>query len=611
MVQIRHQDERDLWAGLPDGLLRLRAVRTDDGAEGFLIVDANPAMARLLGLQASEIAGRHLPEALPDLAELAQEWLSLGVSNMREGAVDSLSRLLWSAGRWFEIGLFGGRESEYVLQFHDITAQRKYAEALALSEQRYRSLFEQSLDAVFLVSADGNHIQANQAWLDMFRGTREDLARVRAIDIYADPGEREHFLRQMTETGRVEDVIRFKRFDGTVFDCERRVVALKDDAGELVGYLGLHRNITAQLQAERGRRESEANLRALLDATTDGACLLDLDGNILALNEEMARRLRTTPQQLLGRCIWEVFPAEVASARKQQAEEVVRSGRPVRFEDMREGRWILNTFWPVLDAKGEVIRLAGFGRDITDERRSEQELRDSREELRLLTVRQQEVREQERLGISRELHDQMGQHLAVLKMDLHRARKRLGEGVPVEAAGLTRMIDVVDRMARDVRRISSDLRPGLLDDFGLVAAVEWQLSQFQAHTGIACRLEVDMNDETMDRALSTALFRVFQELLTNVARHAGATLVHAGLAERDGQYMLTVSDDGRGITPSEQQSHTSLGLIGIRERMRPYGGRLEYECPATGGAVARVYVPMKRAASDSRPADGTERSTEG
>ena len=150
---------------------------------------------------------------------------------------------------------------------------------------------------------------------------------------------------------------------------------------------------------------------------------------------------------------------------------------------------------------------------------------------------------------------------------------------------------LIDETADDVRRISSELRPGMLDDLGLVAAMEWQLSEFGERAGLKCRLDSRTDDSDMGRSRSTALFRIFQELLTNIARHAGATEVQVSLELHGGRYILTVADDGRGMTEAEMTAPDSLGLIGMRERVRPFGGQIEIRGIPNGGTTVRVYVP--------------------
>jgi len=237
--------------------------------------------------------------------------------------------------------------------------------------------------------------------------------------------------------------------------------------------------------------------------------------------------------------------------------------------------------------------------DITERKAAERELLRSREELQRsaeqlheLTTYLEDAREKERTGIARELHDQLGQALTALRMDLDALRRAAtcGEVVPIER--MDRMAALLDETVNDVRRISSELRPGILDDAGLVAAIEWQLDRFKERSCIESTLEARADDSTLDRPRATALFRVFQELLTNVARHAGAAHVWVVFDRDDGNCILSVSDDGKGITREQADSVTSLGIIGARERLRPLGGRIEFLRRKPKGSTVRVIMPV-------------------
>ncbi len=244
------------------------------------------------------------------------------------------------------------------------------------------------------------------------------------------------------------------------------------------------------------------------------------------------------------------------------------------------------------DEHGRIVMFQTVLRDITARKRAETALRESEDRLRSLTAYLEDVREQERTGIARELHDQVGQALTALRIDLVGVANVLQQGVNLPADMLPQMVRLVDETIDDVRRISSELRPGILDDFGLVAAMDWQLSQYQRRTGISCRLEAS-DTLNIDRSTSTALYRVFQELLTNVVRHAAARKIDVRFEERDGRYVLTVEDDGRGIEPDQIESPSSFGLIGMRERLRPLHGTLTLTGSPGKGTIAQVTVPVR------------------
>ncbi|MGE5311441.1 MAG: ATP-binding protein [Nitrospirota bacterium] len=216
------------------------------------------------------------------------------------------------------------------------------------------------------------------------------------------------------------------------------------------------------------------------------------------------------------------------------------------------------------------------------------------EELRNLSLYLQTAREEERTRIAREIHDELGQALTALKMDLFWLRKRLGPEAGAFEAKTDSMEKVIDDTIATVQRLSGELRPGILDDLGLAAAIEWQAGEFEKRTGIPCRVQVSPEDITLDRDRSTTVFRIFQEALTNVARHAHATEVAVSLEQGEARVNLTVVDNGRGITEKELSSSKSFGLLGIRERVRFLGGDIVIEGRPKKGTTVRVAIPLDR-----------------
>jgi signal transduction histidine kinase len=230
-------------------------------------------------------------------------------------------------------------------------------------------------------------------------------------------------------------------------------------------------------------------------------------------------------------------------------------------------------------------------RDVTKRQRIEGELRNSRQELRSLSAHLESAREQERTSIAREIHDDLGQNLTALRMDLAWLEKR----VPADKRLLDKlksMSDVVRASIQTVKKVSSELRPRILDDLGLTAAMEWQVGQFQDRTESKCELIMDFEDSSLDQERATAVFRILQETLTNIARHASATNVRIELKEVLGQLRLTVRDDGKGIEESKIFSHSAFGLIGIRERVHMLGGNVRISGVPNQGTIVSVFIPL-------------------
>jgi signal transduction histidine kinase len=211
-----------------------------------------------------------------------------------------------------------------------------------------------------------------------------------------------------------------------------------------------------------------------------------------------------------------------------------------------------------------------------------------------LSVHLQYVREEERIRISREVHDELGQSLTGLKLQLTWLAGRLPKKLVALQKKAHSLAGTIDEIIHAVRRIATELRPGLLDTVGLTAALEWQTNEFQRQTGIQCRVAMAVHDSILNQDLNTAFFRIFQETLTNIIRHARATKVEVRLAETAEYFILEVKDNGRGISESEIQNTKSIGLIGMRERAALLGGEIRWRGEPGKGTTVSVRIPRPR-----------------
>jgi len=237
--------------------------------------------------------------------------------------------------------------------------------------------------------------------------------------------------------------------------------------------------------------------------------------------------------------------------------------------------------------------------DITERRQAEVRIRESREQLRALASRLETVREEERSQLSREIHDELGQLMTGLKMDLAWIRKRVVECGEQVAANMMERIQqmnaLLDESIQTVRKIAGQLRPALLDELGLTAAMEWQAKEWQARTGITCQADILTDDPGIPKEQAIEIFRIFQELLTNVARHAGATRVTVVLSRADHEVLLEVNDNGCGIRMDEIDRPMSLGILGMEERAARIGGTIQFSGESGRGTTVRVTIPIQQA----------------
>ncbi len=240
----------------------------------------------------------------------------------------------------------------------------------------------------------------------------------------------------------------------------------------------------------------------------------------------------------------------------------------------------------------KVIAAREIMRNITKRKQAEEELRESRQQLRNFSAYLQSTREQERTSISREIYDELGQLLTVLKMDIRWLDKRLPKYQGPLLNKTKSMAQLIDMGVESVQRICSELRPSLLDDLGISAAIGWQIQEFTDRTGIKHRITITPEDIALAPDLSTAIFRIFQEALTNIVRHADATMVNVSLTQKNYDLTLTVADHGKGITPKQISDSKSFGLLEMRERARYYNGDVKITGVRGKGSTVTVSIPL-------------------
>jgi len=217
---------------------------------------------------------------------------------------------------------------------------------------------------------------------------------------------------------------------------------------------------------------------------------------------------------------------------------------------------------------------------------------ESGEQFRNLSAYLQAAREEERRSIAREIHDELGQALTTMKLELSLLREEVLQDAAAATQRIQSLKDSVDETIHAVKRIITKLRPGLLDDLGLIAAIEWQAKDFQRHTGIVCEVLAEPEEMNINSEISTAMFRIFQETLTNIARHSRATRVTVDLIQANDVLKLQVHDNGRGITAEEINDPKSFGLIGIRERAQYWHGTVEINGKPEVGTTIIVRFSM-------------------
>lgn len=340
---------------------------------------------------------------------------------------------------------------------------------------------------------------------------------------------------------------------------------------------------------------SPQDWEGIFNTITDVITIHDKDFNIIYANDAAKEMLSLPDMELTSalKC-YNYYHGTICPPKGCPSCDCVISGIPAVFElfEPHLKKHVEIRAIPRYDNEKQIIGVIHILRDISDRKRSEEELKSSREKLRNLAAHLNSVREEERKLIAREIHDELAQALTALKMGLVWLGKQIPEGNGHLLEKTTSMSDLIDMTIYTVRRISSELRPGLLDDLGLQAAIEWQAKEFGSRTGITCKVSFDPETVNPDQERSTAVFRIFQETLTNVVRHAEATEVHAVLKATPEMLTMTVKDNGAGITQEEIRNSKSFGLIGMQERALLFGGAIIIKGVHNRGTTVTVNIPI-------------------
>jgi PAS domain S-box-containing protein len=386
-------------------------------------------------------------------------------------------------------------------------------------------------------------------------------------------------------------------------------VALLKELADDVAYGITALRIRAEHQCtEEALHVSERKFRSIFENAPVGIFQSTVSGRLLSVNLAGARMFGyDSPARLLATAT--DIPRQLFASpdrREPVVHDALQSDsfvhREVEYRRRDSTVFAANLYMrAVRDADGKVALLEGFVEDITEQKQAEQGLRQSRERARALSARLESLREEERTHLARELHDHLGQLLTALKLDLHAIDRRIPHLADVEVkSGLSSKVasarELTDEVTASVQKIASELRSGVLDRLGLVAALETELEAFQARTGIACRWRLPRETLILTEDQANGMFRIFQEILTNIARHAHATEITVELTLQDGNLVLLANDNGGGILQKDIDSPQSLGLVGMQERAVILGGQTTFKSSPGVGTTVIVTIPLERKA---------------
>ncbi|MEE8152253.1 MAG: PAS domain S-box protein [candidate division NC10 bacterium] len=448
------------------------------------------------------------------------------------------------------------------------------------------------------------HAQAGQVPIIVLTGLDDEAVAVRAVR----EGAQDYLIKGQVDSHLLGRAIRYaierKRAEAALERLRHQNEMILDGAGEGIYGLDLHGNTTFVNPAGAkmiGWEIEELIGKPLHDilhhSKADGTPYSREECPIYAAFRDGAVHHAT--DEVFWRKDGKCFPVEYISTPIRDKEGMLL-GAVVTFKDITERKRADESLRRAHDEleRGVQERTAELSKaigileeQIAERHRVEERLRRSEDQLRALSGHLRAAQEEERARIAREVHDELGQSLTALKIDLTWLSQRLaGERVELQTKIQT-MTHLIDETVQAVRRIATELRPGVLDHLGLVAALEWQVREFQERTGLVCALKKSPDDLVLDTARATTVFRICQEALTNVARHAQATKVEISLKITGRKLVLEVRDNGRGIPEHAVADPRSVGLMGMRERILPWGGNIRIQGVEGKGTVVTVHLP--------------------
>jgi two-component system sensor kinase len=477
-------------------------------------------------------------------------------------------------------------------------------QALRENEERFRAFVTASTDAVYRMSADWRemrHLQSREFSLET------DVETETWLQKYIHPDDRARVMAAIDKAIRTRDTFesehRVLLADGNLRWTFSRAVPLKDANGVIVEWFGAASDITDRKLAEEALKESQAKLRGIVDSAMDAVISVNEQQRIIVFNRAAEEIFQCGASEAIGSAIDRFIPE---SLRADHREHIRRFGgegataRSMTSPATLSGVRCNGEEFPIeatisfLQAHGERIYTVIL-RDITERKQAEDKLRWSEDQLRALAARLQTAGERERLRIARELHDQMGSVLTGIKMDLDWIVRKHGGGGYVWVPMVEESMKSIDSTIALVRRLATELRPEMLDAVGLGAAIEWYATQFQQRTGISCAAEVPEDRLAISSDQSIALFRIFQEAMTNVARHSQARNVVVSLVREQSNAILTINDDGVGFHVDMLAHTQALGVLGMHGRALLLGAQFSIQSGHAGGTTVTLRMPLQYA----------------
>jgi two-component system sensor histidine kinase UhpB len=475
-------------------------------------------------------------------------------------------------------------------------------EELSNIDLLFGQLWEISVDGMRLTDEDGKILLVNDSFCKIFQMEKDQLIGKPFSTVYAKPEQEAALKAYQRDIQRDEIKTLFER-ENTLWNGRRAWFEFSNsfltlpDGNKIT--LSIVKEISKRKKSEIELRESEQKFKMLFNNINDAVFVTQLSkdksyGDFIEVNEVACRRLGYTKEEFLmlspSAIVWQkcIDDFNLFNERLLKEEHVIYD-LVHRAKDKKLIPVEVNSHLFLYNDKLTVLSIA---RDITERKQAEEKLKRSSKLLRELATHLQSIREEERTMISQEIHDELGQVLTALKIQVSLLANKLNKNQGPLKQKINSLADMIDSSVESVQKISSKLRPGILDELGLIAAIEWQTEEFEKLTNIKCSLVLPKDEVKLERDKTTAIFRIFQEALTNIARHSEATKVAVSLLNHQSNIYLEIQDNGRGITQEQIKDFKSLGIHGMVERAMVFGGQVSIEGFAGSGTIVKVEIPF-------------------
>jgi two-component system sensor histidine kinase UhpB len=569
----------------------------------YRFLEINPSFAKQTGL--IDAQGKRMRELAPEHEEY---WFEIYGKIALTGQAERFVNLAGQLHRWFDVYAFrvgNPADRQVAVLFCDITELKKTEDDLKHALEWQKAIFEGSRDSIFITDTDSRFVAVNNAACKMTGYSREQLLQKRIPDLHDIPDLKAYNLyhQRIFSGEEILSEAKILRSDGTKVDAEfnNRLVSIG-------GNLYMHttgRDITERKITEKDLSESEATFRHIFENSVMGISQAYAGGKLLRINQAYAEMYGfPDTSTMLKEITNNTIKLYANPSDRQKVLEILdKKGymEPAEFELKKrngENFWALVSAKQVRDDTGKFLFLQAEHIDITELKVIENKLKKSQNKFRNLSQHLEGKLEKERSLIAMNLHDDLGQKLTALDLDLAWIRGRIGVQSSSVRKKLTEMSLMINEIVESIKEISSFLRPAILFDLGLFPAIISLLDKFKKTSGIKYNLQSDTEEINIDDRISLIVYRVLQEALTNVARHSEATKVEVTISLSENRFDMEINDNGKGIDNEKVISSNSMGITGIRERVKGVHGKLEINRGKEAGTTILVSIPLNQTEND-------------